>query len=582
MINLQRPLDMNLSDPNIRGFLENLQGNILKGHGRQYTAHFLIRFNHRFTKTARTWLSFFANDKVTSALDQNNQKERHQQGKEELFAMVLLSATGYRALRINDLEIPDEGKGIFKSGMKVSFPNIEDDLPTWGDPYQSDIHAMIMLAHGDKEALEGEVRSIAGQLTRFCELVHLEEGEKLIDNNGQVIENFGYADGISNPVFIEQDIEKELQDMGGDKWNSRASLDTVLYKEPNSDTYGSFVVFRKLEQNPVNFNSRVTELARELRTSIEEAGARIMGRYRNGQPLILKSTVTSGPIQNNFNFDDDTAGTSCPFSAHIRKTNPRGERGEKDVRIARRGMTYGARRVWLYGENPTPEIEVGLLFMSFQSDIDSFETLQKRADDKNFIQDNSGVDTIAGRRGNQFVTPRGGEYFFAPSIPTLKNLQDKSGVSLELSDAQKDRFKHAVRKLWAEKAVLGKIGTYWSKRDLIAAVREAGVQANDIDDFYAYLIPYLPQLYPAVRTNLMVGQSNQMVAELPLQQIQPFEDAFLNLLDPVKLDRFSQLWAEGKRDEALISVGLEGGERDAQLLYGYLAQYNIQLSLLVW
>ncbi len=133
MINLQHPLDLNASDPNITEFLGNLQGNILKGHGRKYTVHFLVRFNPRFRKTARAWLSFFAESKVTSALEQIKQKERHQQGQEELFATVLLSAAGYRALRINDLEIPDEGKGIFKSGMKVSFPNIEEDLQTWDE-----------------------------------------------------------------------------------------------------------------------------------------------------------------------------------------------------------------------------------------------------------------------------------------------------------------------------------------------------------------------------------------------------------------------------------------------------------------
>jgi hypothetical protein len=38
MINLQSPLDMNLSDARVTEFLGNLQGNILKGHGHRYTA----------------------------------------------------------------------------------------------------------------------------------------------------------------------------------------------------------------------------------------------------------------------------------------------------------------------------------------------------------------------------------------------------------------------------------------------------------------------------------------------------------------------------------------------------------------
>ncbi len=354
---------------------------------------------------------------------------------------------------------------------------------------------MILLAHEDSAALADEVRIIAMQLERFCDLVHLEEGEKLTDENGQVIENFGYADGISNPLFIKQDIDKELQEMGGDRWNSGASLDTILFAEPQSNTYGSFMVFRKLEQNPANFDAQVNALADELGISLEEAGARIMGRYRNGRPLVHNLTMTSSFIQNDFNYDGDIAGTTCPFSAHIRKTNPRRERNEKDIRIVRRGITYGARRVWLYGETPTSENKVGLLFMSFQSAIDSFEALQKRADNINFIQDDVGVDALIGRPGNQYIMPRGGEYFFAPSIPTLKRLEDISRANLELSSAQKERFKVVAHGLLTKEDLLGKIGTYWSKRDLMAAVREIGVPANDFDDFYAYLIPYLPKLY---------------------------------------------------------------------------------------
>jgi deferrochelatase/peroxidase EfeB len=105
----------------------------------------------------------------------------------------------------------------------------------------------------------------------------------------------------------------------------------------------------------------------------------------------------------------------------IRKANPRGEMGAPKVRIVRRGITYGARRIQLTGDyqavkNQALKNEVGLLFMSFQADIDSFETLQKRADDNNFVQNGAGVDPIIGRPGNDFVTLKGGEYFFAPSI----------------------------------------------------------------------------------------------------------------------------------------------------------------------
>jgi hypothetical protein len=106
---------------------------------------------------------------------------------------------------------------------------------------------------------------------------------------------------------------------------------------------------------------------------------------------------------------------------------------------------------------------------------------------------------------------------------------------------------------------------------LIAAVEEIGIQASDFDAFYAYLIPYFPQLYPY---SPMMAQAGPPLADLSLEQMQPFENAFLKLLEPATLDQFSQLWAKDK-DQALESVGLPGGQKDAQLLYGYLAQFNI-------
>ena len=137
------------------------------------------------------------------------------------------------------------------------------------------------------------------------------------------------------------------------------------------------------------------------------------------------------PVVNNFNYDNDREGTKCPVLAHIRQINPRTHQDEeRRHRIARRGITYGKRQPKL---EDRPQEGVGLLFMCFQSNItEQFEFLQHNA---------IGRDPIISKGQPQrqtwparwsepdtpmvelpfygFVTLKGGEYFFAPSMSTL-------------------------------------------------------------------------------------------------------------------------------------------------------------------
>lgn len=96
-----------------------------------------------------------------------------------------------------------------------------------------------------------------------------------------------------------------------------------------------------------------------------------------------------------------------------------------------------------------PEKAVGLLFMCFQKDIASqFEFLQQTwANNENFPKPGTGVDGVIGQTGAaaaspqpwpteyrndasprrpfdfaNFVTMKGGEYFFCPSLSGIKNL----------------------------------------------------------------------------------------------------------------------------------------------------------------
>jgi len=600
MINVTQPLDM--EHPGTKDFLTNLQGNILKSHGRELALHIIVRFRANYVKTARVWLAHFAEHVVTSAWNQHEQAMQ-KNNKQQLFAMVLLTADGYRFLGFNDTQIPSDGTDNFGFGMKNRSNFLQDPEPnTWDKPYNDVVHAMILLAHNKIGDLQKVSKSISLQLGRFCEPIHFEEGQRL-RNNGQVIEYFGYVDGISQPLFIKQDIEDELTKRGSTNWNPQANLDLVLVEEGTGrQTYGSFMVFRKLEQDVEKFGKLGNELADQLELKgpdREKAGAYMMGRFNSGEPLIKTSVNQTDTFPNDFIFDMDAQGLVCPFHAHIRKMNPRSRTGEDDVRIVRRGITYGppqltALRTYPWELAPAPP--VGMLFMSFQAKLKNFETLQARANDENFSQTGTGVDPIIGRVGpnlvpqswpsknnvrfaiNDVVTFRGGEYFFAPSIQTLSNLESLGKAHLKLRDDQKERFKTAARRLMDNPSELASVGLLWKDNRRMEAVAVVGIGQEDFDDFYAYLVPFLPLLDTHIDMSINLP-GNPEVESLTDAQKNHFYEAITKLLDPVVLETFATKWA-ASREEGLQFIGME--IQEVGLLYAYLNNFEIKLNLFLW
>src|SRR5262249_31137060 len=92
---------------------------------------------------------------------------------------------------------------------------------------------------------------------------------------------------------------------------------------------GSLMVFRRLKQLVPEYRSFIDEQAQALDMEPEALGARTVGRWPSGAPLVL-APMQDNPalakddlLVNNFEFSADAAGRRCPFAAHIRKSYPR-------------------------------------------------------------------------------------------------------------------------------------------------------------------------------------------------------------------------------------------------------------------
>jgi Dyp-type peroxidase family len=321
---------------------------------------------------------------------------------------------------------------------------------------QNEIHGLILLADDQAPRMMAAVEQIKASLANVATVVHEDQGTVFRNEKGQGIEHFGFVDGTSQPLFLKHDIEEASQ-YGLNYYDTTAPAGAVLTPDPNGrdqNSFGSYLVYRKLEQDVHGFRRREQELANTLGIDPELAGAYVIGRFRDGTPVIHSELPLgeTAPV-NDFDYHDDFDGAKCPFHAHIRKANPRGAvayggdeslEDERQHRIARRGIPYGPLELF-----PTADEKVGLLFMCYQSDIGrQFEYMQgvwSNAGD--FVRQGSGIDALIGqsntsngldgqnwpsRWGNtsqhvrfhfaNFITMRGGEYFFAPSISFLTSI----------------------------------------------------------------------------------------------------------------------------------------------------------------
>lgn len=517
------PLDLNSNkdiidqnDQQYEDVLRDLQGNILKSHGRDNSVHIFLTFpnpkdNLDKIRSLKQWIAQLANKDIISTKKQLDDAVAWRNEKRDggVFVHFSLSSSGYAKLGLPDSQQPkgpnlqnrkrpdekvlnDDYADVFQNGMKTrQYALLDPPVSAWEKGFQNDIDALVIIAANDLTDVKNKQSEITNQIQKIATIATVEPGlvvRRKFDNTDDlhVVEPFGYTDGIGQPLFFLKDLVREQQEQGNIAIDLfRAPLNLALVQDPfgtQNVSFGSFLVFRKLEQNVQGFKKAEVSLGQALGISPQQAGAMAIGRFEDGTPLVQFEKDGSKNL-NNFDYRDDVAGLKCPFQAHLRTTNPRlesvrtggpfaqSEEQELGHRIARRGVTYGEPLSDFSNLDQLPTDGVGLLFMCYQSDIwEQFEFMQRfwsnhprflepamsksrNVENKNY--DRTGLDAVSGQsltgqsdplireeaqppqnwlkqrdqpttksdvQFANFVKLKGGEYFFSPSISFLKNL----------------------------------------------------------------------------------------------------------------------------------------------------------------
>ncbi|KIJ36125.1 hypothetical protein M422DRAFT_179814 [Sphaerobolus stellatus SS14] len=372
---------------------------------------------------------------------------------------------------LDTLGITDNlGDILFNAGQEDTALAIGDDVNNWVSAFRNKgVHGLFILLSDTEANIDSELANIQSILGGSITEVHrLAGAARPGDQEGH--EHFGFVDGISQPALDGFNIAKPGQIsippgiiiLGADGDNSTNF--PLVSSRPAWAKDGSFLAFRQLQQlvpefdlflanNPLNVPGLTAEEGSEL------LGARMVGRWKSGAPIDLsplhddpdlgKNTSRNNFFtfeHNGFNFTSDQ--THCPFSAHIRKANPRADFPNATViipnHIIRSGIPYGPEVTAAEAASGITSIERGLAFVSYQTDIDSgFFFIQANwLNQPEYSDPTPGWDPLLGQVTEtqtgpkfasgldpadpnrdftlpDFIVSRGGEYFFSPPLSAI-------------------------------------------------------------------------------------------------------------------------------------------------------------------
>ncbi len=457
----------------------------LQQHGRDLQANIFISRRKTFVEilflhldadgdrsTLNTTLSKLAENSETATgihlTSYQNQLDIQtpSQHQRSLFCNLFLTSKGLTKIHQKDdrwFPILDHLRGN-RQDLDGNLPHLE--LKFTAD---KSIDAVMILGHNSKDALPRMRRSFEREIFPRIgvELLFTEEAQvyrnKLMGGNrgrGLVVEHFGYADGASNPCITAREFGKfGVDGKTMNEWNPVSSYKEFVVSEPavaGQETFGSYLVLRKMSQDVRQFNEVLKDIADKInqarsnddpKVTPQEVGALAFGRRRNGTSTEREPAYDDKGL-NDFHYPEIS---KCPFFAHARKMNAREVEAwpglprmyQNPNPIIRRGITYGKRRL-RYGSLDTtvqPNGDVGLFFLSFQNDIGRYQKILQQS----WTND---LDPILGHLDNpqktlqhnipglnepyegfgKFVELLGGLNLYAPSLSFFRNLSTPTPV----------------------------------------------------------------------------------------------------------------------------------------------------------
>jgi Dyp-type peroxidase family len=443
-------LEQNLSD---------IQGIILSGYAHLNEATYLFLKVDDAAK-GRAWLKRVAggisNAEPWAVDPANGQNQKPVKLTNIAFTCPGLAALGVPSATLDSFS--DEFKqGPFGKERTTMMGDIDESAPEnweWGASLDYQPHVMLMLFGATPEILQAheddhlKILAEVGGLT----VTWTQDTSRLPDSK----EHFGFRDGISQPSIEGSpyraapgnDIVKPGEFILG-------YLNEYGLVPPMPDHIGqngTYLVYRKLEQNVALFNQFIAEQANGDPAAADWLSARFIGRWKSGAPLALTPDADKPQVgednkhNNDFKYHDtDPYGYNTPISAHTRRTNPRDGLEHDPVasqitinrhRIIRRGRPFGPP----YGPD-TAKAQRGTLFIALNTDIKrQFEFIQQVwVNNAKFAGQYTDQDPILGDRnkGNdsltlqrwpirkqitglkRFITVRTAGYFFVPGLKGL-------------------------------------------------------------------------------------------------------------------------------------------------------------------
>jgi Dyp-type peroxidase family len=370
---------------------------------------------------------------------------------------IAFTYQGLKALGVPQASLdsfPDE----FREGMAARASILKDggkNAPSnWEYPFgTADMHVALAIYSKDEQSLDivlERARQSHQDLPKIAAIFGLKFSELPEGRNP-----FGFRDGLHNPHV-------EGSGTRGDAYSPSIKPGEFIlgYPDERGETAarpdpealrrnGTFAAFRKFRTDVAAFRRYLREQASSPEAE-ELLAAKMVGRWRSGAPLVLAAEHDDPALgadadrNNQFNYETDMQGLKCPFSAHIRRVNPRDALKNDLVatnlhHFLRRGTNYGP---------PLPEgildddgAERGGVFLFIGAHLrQQFEFVQSQwVTDGNFISHGTEQDPIIGNSDGdgtftipkrplrrrlhglpQFVSVRGGEYCFMPGLNALK------------------------------------------------------------------------------------------------------------------------------------------------------------------